>query len=149
MLKEYIRNILLEDYCDNTILFQEHSREYDSRDIMGECLELCSECRASIDNLNLSYFAQEMGEVVGCAWTGTRNHKFNFFVMTSEDASDLIYEDLVRDCIDEFEILKNKDSGLKLEVHVDDDETESYLKENFNMKVLRAYPGVAIMGLKA
>lgn len=149
-LRELIRNLVIEQYSNDLVVhsfLDFGSSYYDKKDIKEQCNRISEDVEHMIKEMELSYFSEDLGKVNGAAWIGINENCFNFYVITDDGVdSDKIFEELVRNCLYEFDFLKSHNSDLMLEVKVEDLETESCLNEKFGLDVLRSYPGLCIMG---
>lgn len=147
-LRTFIK-ALIEQTNDVTIysFLDEHSpMYYNTSEILKECEDLSEGIDLVNENMELAYFSQDLGEVNGAAWVEVNENYFNFFVATTEEAPDVVFEELVRNCIEEYEFLKHYNKNLKLEIKVEDIETEQCFESKFGLKTIRSYPGLCIMG---
>ena len=139
-LREYIRDLIADGNC-TTDAFQEGDSE-----VWEQAADMAEDLNVDVSGRQLKFFGRHLdGSVVGGAWVSINEGKFEFVITLDEDAPDAMYEDLVRDCLDEFDY-QNGDEELMLEVSVDNDE-DRLLFERMGMSVLREYVDATIMGI--
>lgn len=139
-LREYIRD-LITDGCDAiTHLYDENELVWEQAADMAEDLDI------DIDGRELKFFGRHAdGDVAGAAWVSINEGRFEFVITLDEDAPEGMYEELVRDCLEEFDY-QNREENLVLEVSVDNDE-DRLLFESMGMRVLRETVAATIMGI--
>ncbi len=143
-LREYIRHCLFE----GTHAFGEHPLTYNPQEVLAESFLLKEGFDDIIhESMDLAYFNRNIvNEIDGAAWVSDDGFVFEFSVITSEDAPDYVFESLVRDCMDEYSTLKFENDNLKLEIKVEDDETEKHLSDVYGLSIIGHNENVAIMG---
>lgn len=143
-LEEYIQQCLLEQ---GTIAYGEPPIIYNPHSILLECNSLKEDFEIE-PNMELAYFHRDFDNTVdGAAWIIENDNIFKFSVITDDKASDFVFENLVRDCMDEFEKTKIINNKLRLEITVKDEETENFLSEVYGLVVLKQLNDISIMGL--
>lgn len=147
-IREIIRCLLHEGgFSDETYSWNSDDLLCNPRQIKDDCSELKKGFDLITEDMELSYFSvSNNGHVNGGAWTSVNNNKFNFAIATTQDTPDFIFEELVYDCIDEFSSLQKKNSKIRLEIKVEDEETEKFLREKYKLEVLRNCHSMVIMG---
>ena len=145
-LREYIRHCLFE----GTYAFGEHPLTYNPQEVLIESSLLKEGFDDVIHkSMDLAYFNKNFdNEVDGAAWICDDGMIFEFFVITSENAPNCVFESLVRDCMDEYSTLKFENDNLKLEIKVEDDETEKHLSDVYGLSIIGHNENVAIMGYR-
>lgn len=135
-LREYVRKCLSEGVI--TYSFDEYFTGHNFQKIKEMSNKLKGDFDLVKEHMDLAYFSEDYnGKVNGAAWAGLDGKKFNFAVITSDEAPDYVFEALVRDCLDEYFELREKDNNLMLEVHVEDEETEQHLREVCGLSPVR------------
>lgn len=147
-LREYIRWCLFEE---GTCAFGEYPLSYNPQSVLSECNQIRDGFSDLIgDNMELAYFSRSlMNEINGAAWIGDDKKVFEFAVVTDENTPDFVFENLVRNCMDEYIALKSDNPQLKLEVKAEDEETEKHLSEVYGLSVIKQASGMAIMGFES
>lgn len=143
-LRDYIRSFLSEDYSMTCSYGQEDCSS--TQNIKKECDFLGEDIVG--DNMQLAYYSLDQGDLVGAAWTEIKENKYNFVVVTTEDASDAIYRELIYDCMDEYSFLKSEFEDLELELKVFDDDMQNILENRFSLSVIKEEKDHLIMGIK-
>lgn len=147
-LREYIRSYLGDTQRVSQCYYSRDELDsrvdYDPEVILGESIELAEDHDVIIDGKSLKFFGRNYdGEVAGAAFVCIEEDKFDFVVIVDEEAPSTLHEDLIRECIEEFDF-HNQDS-LILEVQVDN-EYDAMMLQQEGLQVLREYPGLKIMG---
>ena len=147
-LREYIRSIVGDTHRVSQCYYLREEldsrSDYEPEAILDESIELAEDHDVIVDGKSLKFFGRNYeGEVAGAAFVCITENKFDFTVIVDEDAPSCLHEDLIRDCIEEFDF-HNQDN-LTLEVQVDN-EYDAMMLQQEGLKVLREYPGLKIMG---
>lgn len=144
-IREYIRICLFEE---GTNAFGEYPMMYDPESVLLESSNLREGFEEIIsENMELAYFNKNFeDEVNGAAWISDGRSRFEFGVVTSEEAPVQVFESLVRDCMEEYFTLKEGNEDLRLEVKVEDEETEKHLSRVYGLSLLETHHNFAVMG---
>lgn len=145
-LREYIRHYLFER---ETYAFGEFPLTYNPKLVLSECNALKEGFDIVSEDMELAYFSKNhINEINGAAWIKDLDNKFEFSVITDEQAQDFVFENLVRNCMNEYFDIKTSNPNLRLEIKVEDEETENHLSEMYGLSVLRREGDISIMGFE-
>jgi hypothetical protein len=98
--------------------------------IQKECESIKEEFGLISEGMELSYFGlSSTGDVNGGAWTERRDDRFNFSIAITDEAPDFIFEELIRDCVEEFLSIKKTIPEIRL--GIEDEETMLFVEENY------------------
>jgi len=144
-LREYIRYCLFEEgnhaYGQYPVSYNPEEVLYESNNMKIGFDDLVHE------NMDLAYFHKNFdNELDGAAWIGDNGIKFEFVVITNEYSLNHVFENLVRDCMEEYATLRSCNHKLQLEIKVEDEETEKHLSDVYGLSVLSQNENIAIMG---
>ena len=145
MLLEYIRHCLR---AEDIYSFGEYPLSHDSERVLAESRHMKVGFENLIhDGMDLAFYSKNALNQLNCAaWVGDDGKIFEFVVITSNNTPESIFSRLVRDCMEDYAIRKKTNKNLKLEVKVEDYETEKHLAEIYGLSILRESKKIAIMG---
>jgi len=134
MIREFIRSILEKDKR-NKITEVFPNSLYEEEDIWNGAMDLVEDVGINLTaEKDLKFFITNGEEVIGAAFTFCNENYFGFTIVTDPDFNDL-KEELIIDCLDEYDIFLNKNPNLAIQL--DDERLAKQLIENYGMKKIK------------
>lgn len=136
MIREFVRSILDGEKRKITESFPEDVLESSYEDeIWNGAMDLVEDLNVDLTaEKDLKFFIREGNDIVGAAFTFCNKKLFGFSIVTDPDFDNL-REELVLDCLEEYDIMKSYNSDLALEI--DDPLLENILISNFGFKKIK------------
>jgi hypothetical protein len=132
-IREYIRSLLGDN---TTISFSDEVDDvlYESDEVWDSAMELIESLDIDVTaDKDLRFFSTDYeGEVVGAAFSSVNEQTYRFVVVVDPDYEHL-REDLIRDCLEDYDYCRLENDDLIVEVQ--DIETIGVLKESFGYTV--------------
>ena len=129
-VREYIRSVLGES---KTISFEDEPiGTYDADEVWNDAMDLVENLDIELTaDKDLRFFVFGMDGVSAAAFTSLTENRFGFQVIAEEDFHK---DDLIRDCLEEYDFLHEKNPDLVLEIR--DQETVEILQERYGFSMV-------------